>query len=121
MKIFFPIVFILLLVAACSWDNEEDLLSQDFLCDTLDVSFAGDTRPMLSNNCYGCHSNANAPDFASGVALEDYPDVQASSRLVLGAIRHEDGYPPMPRNAQQLDSCLVAKYEAWYGNGSPDN
>jgi hypothetical protein len=115
------IAVIFLLAAACSWDSEEDLFPNKFLCDTLDMSFAGDIQPMLSNNCYSCHSNVNAPDFASGIALEDYQDVQASSRLVLGAIRHEDGYPPMPRNAQQLDSCLIAKYEAWYRAGSPDN
>ena len=111
----------LLFLAGCAWDNEEDLLPEENACDTTNVSYAGDIVPILSEYCYLCHSNANAPDFASGIALEDYNDVAASSRLILGSIRHEAGYPLMPKDGSRLDSCRILTFEAWYNAGSPDN
>jgi len=111
----------LLFLSGCVWDNVGDLLPMEDLCDTTNISYAGDIVPLLSNNCYLCHSNANAPNFAFGIAWEDYEDVAASSRLILGAIRHEEGYPAMPKNRAMLDSCLILTFEAWYNAGSPDN
>ena len=72
-------LFILLLLVSlstgCAWENEETLYPESSLCDTLDVSYSEDVVPVLSNNCYECHSNANAPDFSYGHAFEDYEDV----------------------------------------------
>lgn len=114
-------ILLILISSSCIWENEETLFPESELCDTLDVSYASDVVPILVNNCYACHSNANAPSFASGLALEDHADVSAASPLVLGAIKHADGFVPMPKDADQLDSCSIGVVEAWINSGSPDN
>jgi len=108
-------------LGGCAWDSEADLLPVENHCDTTAVSYAEDIVPLLSQNCFVCHSNANAPDFAFGIAWEDYEDVAASSRLILGAIRHEEGYPQMPKDREKLDTCLINTFEAWHNAGAPDN
>ncbi len=77
--------------------------------------------PILSNNCYDCHSNSNAPDFGQGIAFEDFEDASALSASMLGAVKHEDGFPAMPKGAEQLDSCSISFIEAWVNAGAPDN
>lgn len=116
------IFFLLILISsACIWENEESLFPDMGLCDTLDVSYREDVVPLMVNNCYACHSNANAPSFASGFALEDHADVSAASPLILGAIKHADGFTAMPKDADKLDSCSISVMEAWINSGSPDN
>jgi hypothetical protein len=116
------VVLLIQLVAyACSWDNEVDLYPELSSCDTLIVSFQNDVVPILSSSCYTCHSNMNAPDFAFGISFEDYEDVVEGSSLILGAIKHEEGYPAMPKGAAQLDTCSISKIEAWVNAGVPDN
>ena len=115
------IVFVLFAGYACSWDNEEELYPELQFCDTLDVSYQTDVVPILSTSCYSCHSNVNAPDFAFGIAFEDYEDVVAGAELILGAIKHEVGYPAMPKGSEQLDTCSISTFEAWVNAGMPDN
>lgn len=114
-------VSILLFISACYWENEADLFPGSDACDTLDVSFSEEVVPILSTNCYACHSNENAPDYSFGIALEDHADVLASSELIVGAIKHLDGYPAMPKNADQLDSCNILIIGSWVNQGSRDN
>ena len=116
-------VFLLLILigSGCIWENEETLFPDDSFCDTLDVSYQDDVVPIMVNNCYSCHSNVNAPSFGSGIALEDHEDLAAASPRVLGAVMHQDGFPPMPRNAEKLDTCSIATIHAWVNAGTPDN
>ena len=115
------LIIILVSAVACSWENEEILYPEGLICDTLNVSYTSDVVPILSNNCYVCHSNENAPDFASGNSFEDYDDVAASSHLIVGAINHRAGFPAMPRNADMLDTCSIDIIEAWVNDGTPNN
>lgn len=108
-------------VLSCVWDDEETLYPGPDICDTLDVSFSMDVVPIMTANCFSCHSNTNAPDFASGIQLEDYDDVKASSTLIVGAINHSSGFSAMPLNAEKMDTCSIQTIEAWVHAGSPDN
>lgn len=110
-----------LLISACYWDNVETLLPEGAQCDTVDVSFASDVIPILENNCYGCHSNSNAPSFGNGLSLEDYEDVSAMADRMIGAMNHNSGFPPMPQGAEKLDSCKIETFEAWVNQGSLNN
>jgi hypothetical protein len=112
---------IALLVSGCYWDNVETLLPAGDACDTLEVSYASDVVPILENNCLGCHSNSNAPAFANGLSLEDYEDVAAMSDRMVGAINHNAGFIPMPKNAEKLDSCKIETIEAWVNQGKLNN
>ncbi len=116
-------IFFIIWIAAygCYWQNEESLYPENEICDIISVSFAEDIVPILANNCYTCHSNLNAADFAQGITLENYEDVTASANLILGAIKHSEGFPQMPKNRDKLDTCLISKFEAWVNQGSQDN
>ena len=112
---------VLILMAGCSWDNEEALYPDMKNCDTLGVSFALDIVPVLSDNCYFCHSNENASEFGQGHAFEDYEDVRAASSTILGAIKHMNGFSPMPKGSGKLDNCSIETFEAWVNAGMPAN
>ncbi len=117
------ILFVIIVVTAygCSWENEEILYPEPEACDTLDASFAQDIVPILTNNCYQCHSNVNGPDFAFGITLEDYEDVSAESSIIVGAINLREGFPAMPKGGEQLDTCQIDIIEAWVNQGSLNN
>jgi hypothetical protein len=116
-------LYLMIWVAAygCYWENEETFYPEAEICDTTMISFSDDIVPILSNSCFICHSNNNAPEFANGIKLEDYEDVSASGTLIVGAINHADGFPQMPKNRAKLDACLINTFEAWVNQGSLDN
>jgi len=119
-KIFVSIA-LFLLATGCYWEDIETVFPKDESCDTLDVSFALDVVPILENNCFTCHSNANAPNFASGLRLEDYEDVSIATAQIVGAINHSNGFMPMPQGQEKLDSCQIGTIEAWINQGSLNN
>jgi hypothetical protein len=108
-------------VYGCYWESEESFYTDQAFCDTSFVSFSEDILPILTNSCFTCHSNANAPDYAFGIALEDHQDVSASASLITGAINHREGYPQMPKNLEKLDTCRINTFEAWENQGKLDN
>ena len=111
----------ILLMPACIWDNLEELYPHIPDCDTTGVSFSNDIVPILSNNCYSCHSNVNAPSFGGGLRLEDHPDVAGYSERNIGAINHDTGFLAMPQGGDKLDACSILLIEAWTQAGTPDN
>lgn len=117
----FAVFFGLFPGTGCTWENEEDLIVETGSCDTLSVSFGEDIVPILSANCYSCHSNSNAPVFANGIELEDYQDVAGLTGRIIGAVNHRDGFAPMPPGGEKLDDCSIEKIEAWINSGAPDN
>lgn len=103
----------------CYYDVEEELYVNTG-CDTLSVSFSAVVQPIISDNCLNCHSAA--ANFG-GITLEGHAKLkqQAINGKLLGVIRHEGGFPPMPQGAPQLAACTIAKIEKWVRDGAPDN
>jgi hypothetical protein len=113
---------IALLCLTCYYDNEEYLYPVlNNACDTTFVTFTGTISVMLSNNCLSCHSNSTAANFGNNIRLEDYTDVKTSSQRVLGSIKQESGFSPMPKGGAKLNECLIAQFGIWVKNGTPNN
>jgi hypothetical protein len=112
---------IVLLLHSCYSDSEEALFPTIPVCDTTLVSFTVDIVPILNDNCMLCHSTLAAPSLGSNIKLESYSDVAAFAERMLGAVKHEDGYIPMPQEGEKLDSCQIMKLEAWISQGKNDN
>lgn len=93
-------------------------LSCDDDCDTLDVSFATHIETIINTHCFGCHNDNNS---LGGLSLEGYDKVTAvaGDGRLLGVVRHEAGYSPMPKNADQLPACKIRQIEIWIENGTP--
>jgi cytochrome c5 len=104
---------------SCYYDNEEALYpSLNSSCDTTNVTFSGTIVPILQNNCYSCHSNANAA-FGANIHLEAYADVVANSAKLIVSIK-QTGAKPMPPNGK-LKDCSITQFDIWIRKGMLNN
>jgi len=89
-------------------------------CDTTNVSFANHIWPLVENNCLGCHSGGTP---GGGIYLNNYANIVAvaESGQLWGAINHEQGFSPMPKNANKLSDCKIRQIQIWIEDGTPDN
>jgi len=115
-------VFLLSLAAACTSDSDEEVTPQPQpqQCNTENVAFASTVKPILSANCYSCHSTAVA---TNGIVLDTYAGVkkQADNGSLVGAISHAAGFKPMPQGGAKLSDCNIAKIKKWVDDGAKDN
>ncbi len=109
-----------LLLLSCYYDKEELLYpAVSAGCDTTNVTFTRTIYPVLSDYCFGCHSNANAAAFGNNIRLETYNDVVAELPRVTGALAHQPGYSAMPKNSAPLSDCVLTQFALWKNNGAP--
>jgi hypothetical protein len=114
----FVVAFI---VYACYNDKEEMLYPQlSAACDTTNVTFSGTIKPLLSDNCYACHSNSNAPSFGNNIRLENYNDVNSMLIRMVNSVSWT-GYENMPKNGNKLSDCKIKEILIWQQNGAPNN
>lgn len=93
-------------------------------CDTTLFTFSGVIKPIIDQNCVGCH---NATNTSGGVRLDSHQaiaSVAADGRLI-GVITHAAGYIPMPyssnpANQRKLDDCKIIQIQKWVTAGSPE-
>jgi hypothetical protein len=76
-------------------------------CGTKGLSFS-EIKPILEQNCLRCHGDMN-----------QYVNVKnmASEGSLLASIKHQWGYQPMPKNADQLPQASIDLIECWIKNG----
>ena len=92
----------------------------DMACDTLNVTYAKTVKPVMDNNCMGCHSGANP---GGGIAITNYSDTKAiaANGKLLGTIEHKSAYSPMPKNLPKLSDCNISQIKIWINDGMQDN
>jgi len=121
-KLFFipAIIFFASLLGGCYYDNEEDLYPQSSQCDTTNVTYEAKIAPIMENNCNSCHSGVS-PN--AGVITDNFDDLKtiADNGQLWGAVNHEPGYSPMPKNGEQLPDCELQQIRIWIDNGTPRN
>lgn len=104
---------------SCYYDNEEALYpTLTSSCDTSNVTFSGTIAPMLSNNCYSCHSNVNAA-FGGGIHLQAVADVISNSPKIVASIKRTSSKPMPPSG--KLNSCAITQFDIWVRKGMPTN
>lgn len=106
-------------VISCAYNNEEELYPVES-CDTTNVTYSATIVPILQQNCYECHG-VNAP--ISGIILEGHANIKVKidQQRLIGAIRHQTGFSPMPKDRQSLPECDILKIEKWVSEGAPNN
>ncbi len=104
---------------SCYYDSEEELYGSSN-CNTNEVTFSSDILKIIDNNCYSCHDSAN--NFG-GVTLEGFEKLKSyvDSGVLLGVVKQESGFSPMPKNAPPLLDCEIEKIEAWINDGAKNN
>jgi hypothetical protein len=103
--------------------EKEDILYPPSTCDTTGVTYSQTIVPILSANCYSCHSTANSPSMGSGIVLDSHHELvhHVDDGDLVGVINHAPGFPPMPKNSAKLSDCDIKKIEAWVNAGAPEN
>lgn len=112
-----------LLLTACAYDNNEDLLGNTPpapTCDPTATTYAATVAPLLQQRCSSCHNDG----FRSGnISLQNHAQAQAvalSGRLV-GAVSHAAGYQPMPQGEPKLSDCEIDHIRRWVDAGALNN
>ncbi len=121
MKKYFLIIIVLTLFGSCTYHNEDEYFKDNpDRCYTDDVSYQNDILPVLEASCISCHSSAN---LSGGIDLSNHSEIKqvAESGLLLGVLRHDMGFKPMPQNANKLSDCTILKIEAWIDQGLKNN
>ncbi len=89
-------------------------------CDTTNVKYSTHIKPLIQNNCQGCHSGATP---GGGINLSTYAGVKAiaDNGKFFGTISHLTGYKAMPQNGNKLSDCQITTVKIWISQGSPEN
>jgi hypothetical protein len=87
-------------------------------CDSTNVTYTSSINPIIQSWCIGCHSGSKP---ANGLSLETYDEVVAcaKSNRLMGALRHDNGYYPMPKGGEMLSPCEINLFQKWITLGEP--
>lgn len=113
-------IFTLMLnLASCSNDNEEELFNPtDIVFEN--VSYTNDVLPIINTNCAvsGCHAG---PTGAAGVTLDDYTQLKAivDDERLINVINNTNNYSLMPPSG--LADSSIALIEQWVVEGAEEN
>lgn len=114
------LLFVVIFIQSCTWDNVEDLYPQAAECDTLNVTYSATISSIMANNCNGCHGSGFPQ---GGVITDNYEDLKivADNGKLWGAVNHDEGYSAMPQNLPKLNECDLSKIRIWIDDGALDN
>ena len=107
-----------MLVPSCYYDKEQTLYPFQ-KCDTTNVTYTQTIVPILSSNCYVCHTSGNPLTTTKLDTYDGIYAVAANGKLVPAV--DQTGPKPMPNNGSKLDDCSIAKIKRWVDNGAKQN
>lgn len=123
MKKILGLLLVVFFLQSCYYDKEEILYpTTENDCNAENSDFAS-VKNTIFENCLSCHSNSSANTLGGSVKLEDYADIKnyADNGKLLGSIKHESSYSPMPKNGAKLSDCKISQIENWINSGTPNN
>ena len=97
----------------------QNLVCQN-MCDSNSFTYNNAIRNIISNKCQGCHSGSAA---SGGIDLSTYSGIKAkvTDGRLWGAINHQPGFSPMPKNGAKLSDCEITQIRKWIDGGSLNN
>ena len=107
-------------ISACYYDVEEELYPGVIPCDSSNVTYAAKVLPIITFNCFGCHSASVA---SGNVILEGHSNLKtyADNGRLIGSITHAPGFSPMPKGGNKLSECDINIIQAWITSGAANN
>lgn len=111
---------VLLSLPGCYYDKEELLYPDGQNCDTTNVSYSTVVAPILQTRCTGCHGGAFP---SAGINLTTHQNVVTYAEVgsLVGSIKHNQGFSPMPKSAPKIPQCEINRISAWVNQGMPNN
>jgi len=106
-------------IVSCAYHVEDELYPPD-VCDTINVTYSGTIAGIIMTQCFDCH---DAQALESGIPLEGYTNLKSmvDANRLIGALRHLNGFSPMPKDRGFLPECEILQIEKWVANGAPNN
>ncbi|MFT6337087.1 MAG: hypothetical protein ACI86M_003629 [Saprospiraceae bacterium] len=111
-----------LVVFSCGDDDDDDP-TDPTVCETEGLTYDNWAKEYINGSCAtsGCH---NADFLANSVpfTMHNYEAAKASidAGRILGAMKREAGFSPMPKNEEKASDCDISKMEAWIAGGAPE-
>jgi cytochrome c553 len=89
-------------------------------CGAIVFTYSGAVASLLTTYCTRCH---NATTTRAGINLSNYDGVKtvALNGKLLGSIKKETGYKPMPPGTTKLPDCQIRQIEKWVQAGAANN
>ena len=116
----YSLLILLFGFAFVSCDKDDDPMEMDD-CDTTDVTYSNTVSGIFNASCAtaGCHVDGN--EMSAFFSLEGYEKSKTAAEFgrMVGAIKHTEGFSPMPKGGSKLDDCDIEKVEAWINAGYP--
>lgn len=84
-------------------------------CSNKAYTYAVDIKPIIESNCSKCHNTNNKAGY-NFLTLESVKKGVGNGEL-LGTIKHQKGFPGMPKFSAQLPQESIEKIECWIKNG----
>ena len=104
-----------MLVMSCEYNSIEEIEDKkNFTCDTDNMSYTEDIKPILESNCVSCHNLRLA---SGNVRLDNYQVVASEAETIVLAVKQEGGAVSMPPTGK-LPACDILKIEAWFNQGA---
>ncbi len=119
---YITLMVILSIGSGCFNDTEEELYGAA-ACNLESLTYSLDVVPILSINCYTCHSQSNTPGRGAGIVLEGYDKlmIAVQNGLLMESITHGSNASPMPKNMPKLSDCKINTIRKWIENGALNN
>ncbi|MFM6983986.1 MAG: hypothetical protein ACKOXF_07625 [Chitinophagaceae bacterium] len=88
------------------------------ICDSTKFKFYADILPIIKTNCNDIACHGSGPrDFTTYSGIRSF----ALNGTLMGALKHEIGFKPMPTATEYLSDCDIKKIQKWIDNGAPNN
>lgn len=88
-------------------------------CDTTDFKYSTAIKPLIQNNCQGCHIGTAA---GGNIDLSTYNGLKAVAQngKLYGSISWAPGFSAMPKGIKLTD-CRIKQVKKWIDAGCPNN
>jgi hypothetical protein len=86
-------------------------------CNSVNMNFTNDIKPIIEENCVGCHGGAKPKKGYDFSNPDKFREV-ALTGLVYLAVSHSEGATPMPFEGDKLSDCDISKIKSWIDAGA---
>lgn len=117
------IILTALFVVTCKHEiplTDKDGNNNTDTCGNLPFTYSGAVASLMTTYCTKCHG-ATSPK--AGIDLSTYNGVKAVALngKLLGTIKKETGFKPMPPGTTKIPDCQIRQIEKWVQAGAPNN
>jgi cytochrome c553 len=113
----------ILIISACANDKYDDQPEPEpqapcTTCTPEEITYSNTVAGLLDRSCTNCHGGSFP---SGGVSLNSYAQAKSNgeSGALLGTIKHQSPFSPMPQGSNKWSDADIAKIEAWINNGYP--